>query len=63
LNLELAKKPPKCLEYVLVHELIHILEPTHNQRFFQLMDDFMPNWRLHKEELDKPPLVHMDWDY
>lgn len=63
LNLELAKKPPKCLEYVLVHELTHILEPTHNQRFFQLMDGFMPNWRLHKEELDKPPLVHMDWDY
>ena len=64
LNLELAKKPPKCLEYVcLCTNFSYILEPTHNQRFFQLMDGFMPNWRLHREALDKPPLVHMDWDY
>ena len=45
LNLNLIKKPLICLEYVLVHELIHILEPSHNQRFYQLMEQFMPQWR------------------
>ena len=63
LNLELAKKSPQCLEYVLVHEIIHILEPKHSERFFSLLDEYMPSWRTHKENLDKPPLVHVDWDY
>lgn len=44
LNTDLAKKPRLCLEYVLVHELVHLLEPTHNARFVELMDRFMPNW-------------------
>jgi predicted metal-dependent hydrolase len=63
LNLELAKKSPQCLEYVLVHEIIHILEPKHSDRFFSLLDEYMSTWRIHKETLDKPPLVHVDWDY
>ena len=63
LNLELAKKSPQCLEYVLVHEMIHILEPKHNDRFFSLLDEYMPSWRIHKEMLDEPPLVHVNWDY
>ena len=46
LNLELAKKPPECLEYIVVHELAHLLEPTHSQRFIALMDNFMPKWRF-----------------
>jgi len=45
LNLNLIKKPLQCLEYVLVHELVHLLEASHNHRFYQLMDKFLPNWR------------------
>ncbi len=45
LNLNLIKKPPSCLEYVLVHELVHLLEASHNQRFYRLMDQFMPQWQ------------------
>ena len=48
LNLELAKKPPQCLEYVLVHELVHLLERTHNARFYAFMDHFLPDWRQHR---------------
>ena len=53
LNLDLIKTAPVCLEYVLVHELVHLLEPSHNKRFKALMDRFMPDWRLHKAELNK----------
>ncbi len=57
LNLELAKKPKTCLEYVVVHEMVHLLEPSHNQRFKQLMNDFLPTWRLDKEELNRLPIT------
>lgn len=63
LNLELAKKPYECLEYVLVHEMIHLLERYHNDRFRELMDKFMPQWRLRREELNRAPLAHEDWRY
>ena len=63
LNLELVKKSPQCLEYVLVHEMIHILEASHNERFFKLLDKHMPTWRTHRDILDEPPLVHVDWTY
>lgn len=63
LNLELAKKPPLCLEYVLAHELIHLLERHHNERFRELMDGLMPKWRLHHEEPKRAPLGHVDWGY
>lgn len=63
LNLELAKKPPICLEYILVHELVHLHERNHNDRFVSLMDKFMPKWRLHRDELNKLPIVHNDWGY
>ena len=53
LNTELAKKRPACLEYVLVHELVHVLEPSHNHRFKALMDGFMPEWRSWRAELKK----------
>lgn len=52
LNLNLIKKPLICLEYVLVHELIHILEPSHNHRFYQLMDHYMPLWKEHRRLLE-----------
>ena len=53
INLELAKKPKKCLEYVMVHELVHLMEPSHNSRFKGLMDNYYPNWREIKKELNK----------
>lgn len=63
LNTDLARKPPACLEYIIVHELIHLLEPTHNARFQYLMDRFMPHWRQVKNELNSLPVRHEDWKY
>lgn len=63
INLELAKKPPKCLEYIVVHELVHLLERSHNKRFMALMDRFLPKWRLHRAELNRAPLSHEHWAY
>lgn len=63
LNLELAKKPPRCLEYVLVHEMVHLLERNHNDRFKSFMDRFLPQWRLRRDELNQAPLVHEEWAY
>ncbi|MCT4587765.1 MAG: M48 family metallopeptidase [Carboxylicivirga sp.] len=63
LNLELAKKPTICLEYIIVHELIHLIERNHNDNFIALMDKFMPKWRLHRDELNSLPIVHNDWGY
>lgn len=63
LNLELAKKPPECLEYVLVHELVHLLERRHNERFRAHMDRVMPPWRLHRDTLNSTPLAHEEWLY
>ena len=51
LNTELAGRPVDCLEYVIVHEMTHLLEPTHNRRFVSLMDRFMPDWKSRKEAL------------
>jgi len=63
LNLELAKKPKDCLEYIIVHELVHLLERSHNQRFVKFMDEFMPKWRFYRDELNRIPYSHVDWDY
>lgn len=63
LNLELAKKSPECLEYILVHEMVHLLERHHNDRFRELVDTLMPSWRLFREELNRAPLAHEDWEY
>ncbi|MHB1348940.1 MAG: M48 family metallopeptidase [Desulfobulbaceae bacterium] len=62
-NLELAKKSPRCLEYILVHEMTHLLERHHNERFMSLMDQFMPQWREYREELKRGPLGHENWGY
>jgi predicted metal-dependent hydrolase len=62
LNLELAKKPVHCLEYLIVHELVHLLERLHNDRFKALMDQFLPQWRVYKEELNHTPLGHEEWE-
>ncbi|WP_008318198.1 M48 family metallopeptidase [Leptolyngbya sp. PCC 6406] len=63
LNLELAKKPPECLEYVMVHELVHLLERHHNDRFKALMDEFLPPWRIRRDLLAYAPLGHETWEH
>ena len=63
LNLELAKKPESCLVYILVHEMVHLLERSHNDRFRELMDKFLPQWRTYRDELNRAPLAHEDWQY
>lgn len=63
LNSDLAKKPRDCLEYIVVHELIHLLESSHNAHFTSLMDKFMPNWKHLREELNRIPLSHEKWGY
>ena len=61
LNPELAKKNPRCLEYIMVHELTHFVERTHNERFVKLMDLHMPDWRARREELNGAPLAAEEW--
>ena len=61
LNSELAKKPDACLEYILVHEMVHLLERHHNERFRELMDRLIPIWRMRREELNRAPLSHEEW--
>ena len=63
LNLELAKKPLECLEYIVVHELVHLLERTHNEKFIKYMNKFMPKWRFYREELNRLPFRHTKWKY
>lgn len=63
LNLELAKKPSECLEYILVHEMVHLHERVHNDRFLALMNRHMPQWRLYRDELNRAPLAHEEWMY
>ena len=63
LNLELAKKPPECLEYVLVHEMVHLLERHHNNAFRAYMDKFLPQWRSYRQLLNQSPLSHESWEY
>ena len=63
LNTDLAKKPHECLEYIVVHEMVHLLEPTHNSRFVVMMDQFMPKWRFYRDELNRLPVRHEDWVY
>ena len=61
MNPELAKKSPRCLEYIVVHELTHLHERTHNDRFLALMDKVMPDWRARRDELNGSPLAEEDW--
>jgi hypothetical protein len=61
-NLELAKKPIQCLEYIVVHELVHLLERHHNERFTALLDAHMPQWQQYREMLKHTPLGHEAWE-
>jgi predicted metal-dependent hydrolase len=62
-NTELARKPLECLEYLVVHELAHLLEPMHNPRFVALMDRFLPAWRSARQTLNRLPVRHEEWEY
>ena len=61
LNLELAKKPPECLDYVILHELLHFFVPNHGDRFVESLDAQMPHWRVVRQTLNAAPLAHADW--
>ena len=63
LNLELAKKPLVCIEYILVHELVHLRHRNHNQEFDGMLDSCMPNWRTRKKAINSSPLAQEDWKY
>jgi predicted metal-dependent hydrolase len=63
LNTDLVKKPQECLEYIVVHEMVHFLEPTHNARFIVLMDRFMPKWPFYRDGLNRLPVRHEHWQY
>lgn len=63
LNAELAKKPLACLEYIIVHELLHLIEPTHNDRFIALLDSNLPDWRIRRRTLNSAPLSNEHWTY
>jgi hypothetical protein len=63
LNLELVKKPYQCIEYIVVHELVHLLERKHNDRFVALMNRFLPEWKQLKKDLNRLPISHIEWEY
>lgn len=63
LNTDLAKKPLECLEYIVVHEIAHLIEPSHNARFTSLMDVLLPQWQQLRRQLNRLPVRHEDWDY
>lgn len=63
LNTELAKKPRECLEYVVVHEMTHLLERHHNDRFVAMMDANISQWRQYRDLLNRSPLAHEEWGY
>lgn len=56
INLQLVKKIPRCLEYVIIHELVHLLERHHNERFYRFMDLYYPDWRVTKDILNQQML-------
>lgn len=59
-NLQLVKKPPECLDYVLIHELIHLVEPNHTHRFHELVEKYCPNWREADKALKEMPLDYIN---
>jgi len=63
INLELAKKPIHCLEYIIVHEMVHLIERHHNDKFLCDMATYLPNWKQLKKDLNKFPVSHADWSY
>jgi len=63
LNFELIKKPVECIEYIVVHEMVHFKERNHNDKFMAYMNHFLPEWKQLKNDLNKLPVSHVDWGY
>lgn len=63
INLELAKKNIECIEYIVVHEMVHLLERSHNNNFIAYMNRFLPEWKVIKDTLNKAPISHREWEY
>jgi predicted metal-dependent hydrolase len=63
LNLELAKRSPQCLDYVILHEMLHFLVPDHSERFLALSDHHMPQWRTIRQILNEAPPAHAEWPH
>lgn len=63
LNVELAKKPPSCLDFIVVHEMVHLIERNHSDRFHDIMDTAMPQWRRYRDTLNREPLAYEQWHY
>lgn len=63
LNTELAKKPIESIEYVLVHEMVHLIERKHDEKFVAYMDTLLPKWKYLREELNRSALGHVEWSY
>ena len=63
LNTELAKKSLESIEYVLIHEMAHLLERHHNETFIAYMDKFLPTWKHLREDLDRSALGYVEWSY
>lgn len=62
LNLQLVKKPPECLEYIIIHELVHLIERNHTEKFQALVEEYFPTWREVKRTLNEAPLEHLEVD-
>ncbi len=63
LNFELVKKPIECVEYIVVHEMVHLKVRNHNNKFIAYMNHFLPEWKQLKAELNKMPVSHLEWTY
>lgn len=63
INLELSQKSVRCLEYIIVHEMLHLLVRHHNDEFMSLISKYLPNWKQLKKELDSSPSSHQEWEY
>jgi hypothetical protein len=63
LNTELVKKPIESIEYILIHEMVHLLERKHNETFIAYMDKFSPKWKNLRGELNRSALGHVEWRY
>lgn len=61
LNLELIKKPPRCIDYLVLHEIAHLIVPDHSEAFVELVNSHMPDWRTRRDELNAAPLAHEYW--
>lgn len=59
----MAKNTKECLEYIVAHEMVHLLERNHGDRFVALMDRYMPRWQFFRQRLNRIPVRHEDWDY